>query len=72
MEGRTDVALESRAQGVLTLKEVAQRLRCSKAHLSNVIAGKVLNLPPLPVVRIGRRLLVRDESLSRWLAAVER
>ena len=56
---------------VLTLIEAASALRCSKAHVSNIIRGKVPHLPPLPVVRIGRRVLIRDESLSEWMKALE-
>lgn len=56
---------------ILTLADVAQVLRCSKAHVSNIIRGKVAHLPPLPTVRIGRRVLVRDESLEKWMRIVE-
>ena len=56
---------------VLTVSEVASKLRCSKAHVSNIIRNKVPCLPPLPVVRIGRRVLIRDESLTEWMRAVE-
>ena len=57
--------------GILTLKEVANELRCSKAHLSHIINGKVAGLPPLPVARIGRRVLIRREVLLDWLSTVE-
>jgi excisionase family DNA binding protein len=56
---------------VLTVREVAAELRCSKAHVHNIIAGKVHDLPPLPVLRIGRRVLVRQDALSRWLTRIE-
>lgn len=56
---------------VLTLEEAAQAIRCSKTHLLNVIHGRVPNVPPLPSVRVGRRILIRRESLERWLAASE-
>jgi excisionase family DNA binding protein len=56
---------------VLTISDAAQLMRCSKAHLLNVIHGRVVNVPPLPCVRIGRRILIRREALERWLAAVE-
>jgi excisionase family DNA binding protein len=58
--------------GVLTMREAAEVLRCSKAHVSNIINRKVPGLPTLPVVRIGRRLLVRRDALDRWLLSVER
>jgi excisionase family DNA binding protein len=57
---------------VLTMREAAELLRFSKAHLSNVINRKVPGLPALPVVRIGRRLLVRRDALAAWLLTVER
>jgi transcriptional regulator with XRE-family HTH domain len=56
---------------LLTAAEVAERLRCSKAQVSKVMAGKVKHLPSLPTVRIGRRILVRDNVLNRWIEEVE-
>lgn len=56
---------------VLTVREVALRLRCSKAHVHNIITGKVHDVPPLPVLRIGRRVLVRYDALSRWMSLIE-
>jgi hypothetical protein len=61
----------SNAPAVLTVSEVARELRCSKAHVHNIISGKVSNLPPLPVLRIGRRLLVRAEGLRAWMTNLE-
>jgi excisionase family DNA binding protein len=59
------------APAVLTVAEVARELRCSKAHVHNIVAGKVPNLPPLPVLRIGRRVLIRTEGLKAWMLSVE-
>ena len=53
--------------GLLTLKAVAELLHCSKAHVSNVIAGRISGCPPIPAVRLGRRKLVRRESLIIWI-----
>jgi excisionase family DNA binding protein len=58
-------------QQLLTIREAAQLLRCSKAHLSNVLNGKVRNVPPLNSVRLGRRRLISRRSLSSWIATVE-
>jgi excisionase family DNA binding protein len=58
-------------QQLLTIREAAQLLRCSKAHLSNVLNGKVRNVPPLNSVQIGRRRLISRRSLTSWIAAVE-
>ena len=57
--------------GILTMSEVANELRCSKAHLSHIVNGKVAGLPPLPVARIGRRIIIRREALTNWLWIVE-
>ena len=56
---------------VLTMEEVASMLRCSKAHLSNVLNGKVPSLPPLPHVSLGRRKLIRKTVLEAWLKRLE-
>lgn len=56
---------------LLTVAEAARELRCSKAHVHNIIHGRVEGLPPLPVVRIGRRVLIRHEGLRAWIVSVE-
>lgn len=67
---------DSDTQGIspselLTLQEAAQALRCSKAHLSNVLNGKVASLPPLPHLSLGRRTLIRRAILEQWIARLE-
>jgi excisionase family DNA binding protein len=57
---------------ILTLPEAAQVLRCSKAHLSNLLNGRVPGARPLPHVSVGRRKLIRRESLEHWLHDAER
>jgi excisionase family DNA binding protein len=52
---------------VLTVLEVAAELRCSKAHVHNLINGKVRTSPALPALRIGRRRLIRSDTLLRWM-----
>ena len=52
---------------LLTMVEVAKILQCSKAHVCNAVNGKLDGCTPIPAVRLGRRLLVRKESLDRWL-----
>src|SRR5580658_6697123 len=56
---------------LLTIAEAAHELRCSKAHVHNIIHGKVPDLPPLPVLRIGRRVLIRYERLREWMKELE-
>jgi hypothetical protein len=57
--------------GILTLSEAALQLRCSKAHLCNILSGKVSGLPVLPVMRIGRRVLIRSAALLDWMKTLE-
>jgi len=52
---------------LLTLPEVAALLHCSKPHISNLIAGRVSGCSPIPAVRLGRRKLVRRETLAAWV-----
>ena len=52
---------------LLTMTEVAALLHCSKAHVCNLVAGRVRGCPPLPAVHMGRRALVRRESLRQWI-----
>jgi excisionase family DNA binding protein len=57
---------------VLTIREVAAELRCSKAHVCNIINGKVSGVSGLPAITMGRRKLVRRATLDRWKRANER
>ncbi len=57
---------------ILTVSEVAAELRCSKAHVYAVIAGRVIGVSGLPVIRMGRRKLVRRSTLEQWKAANDR
>jgi Helix-turn-helix domain len=52
---------------LLTVKQVSAILHCSKAHVTNLAAGKVHGCSRLPVVRVGRRLLVRSQSFLEWI-----
>ena len=56
-----------RSQELLTLKEVARELRCSKGHVSNLINGRVKGVSLLPHLAHGRRKLVRRDWLDRWI-----
>lgn len=60
MNGLTDFDL-------LTLSEVAELLHCSKAHVGNIVAGRVPGCPPIPSVCLGRRKLVRRAALLSWI-----
>jgi hypothetical protein len=54
---------------ILTIKEVASILRCSKTHALNVLEGKVRGLPKLTHLSIGRRKVVRKDWLDEWMEA---
>ena len=69
--GNSEAGRVLRLTNILTVAEVALELRCSKAHIHNLINGKVPGVSPLPSLWLGRRRLVRRESLIRWLAANE-
>lgn len=56
---------------VLTLPEIARELRCSRAYLNRILAGRVPDLPPLPVFHIGRNVFIRSAMLQRWIARLE-
>ena len=63
---------EKKNSELLTMKEVAKDMRCSKAHVANLLNGRVAGVLPLPCIRVGRRKLVRRTSLENWQDAVER
>ena len=54
---------------ILTIKEVAEILRCSKGHVQNVLVGRVRGVPKLAHLRMGRRKVVRKEWLDQWMEA---
>ncbi len=51
---------------MLTVPEVAAELRCSKAHVFNMLAGKIAGVTILPCIQMGRRKVVRRSSLEAW------
>ena len=57
---------------VLTLRQTAEYLGISKAHLSNVIHSKVAGVPPLRHAKIGRRILIKQTWADEWLEMVGR
>ena len=52
---------------ILTINDVATILRCSKTHVSHVLAGRVAGIPKLTHIAMGRRKLVRREWLDQWM-----
>jgi excisionase family DNA binding protein len=57
---------------ILTVTEVAEDLRCSKAHVYKAILGSVEGVSPLPAISLGRRRLVRRSTLEEWKRSNER
>jgi hypothetical protein len=55
------------SRSVLTIVEIARLLRCSKAHVCNLMAGKVRGAPKLTHVCLGRRRLSTVAWVSKWL-----
>ena len=53
--------------GVLTIREVAEALRCSRAHVQKALGGKIAGVPQLAHLSMGRRKLVRREWLEQWM-----
>jgi hypothetical protein len=51
---------------ILDVKGAALWLGCSVAHVSNMLNGRVVGIPPIPHVRAGRRRLIRRGALMRW------
>jgi excisionase family DNA binding protein len=68
----SDSGISKREHGVLTVIEVAAELRCSKAHIHHLIAGKVRGVRPLPSLWLGRRRLILRASFDEWVRANER
>jgi len=66
-------------EGTVSVKEPEDRLadaavllHCSKAHICKAVSGRVPECPPIPAVSLGRRKLIRRESLRQWIEANER
>ena len=56
---------------VLTVHEVSQELKCSKAHVYNLINNQVAGVKPLPTISLGRKKLIRRSSFEAWKRANE-
>ena len=69
--GAFTIALNSVLTPVMTLKQAAAYLQISKAHLSNVINGKVPEVQPLRCFRVGRRILIKREWVDEWMESAD-
>jgi excisionase family DNA binding protein len=59
------------AEPIMTLKQAAAYLQVSKAHLSNVINGKVPGVRPVRNFRMGRRILIKREWVDEWMETAD-
>ena len=57
---------------LLTLADAAALLHCSKAHVCKAVSGRLRGCSPIPSVSLGRRRLIRRETLRRWIENNER
>ena len=51
---------------ILTAKDVAAELRCSKAKVYKLMNGSVRNCTVLPHIALGRKKVIRRSSLEAW------
>ena len=56
----------ARPSDLMTIQEVAAELRCSKAHVYNLVNGRIKGVRPLRVIPMGRRRVVRRSSFETW------
>jgi hypothetical protein len=56
---------------LLTALEIAQELRCSKAHVYKLMNGTVKDRTVLPHIALGRKRVVRRSSFEAWKARNE-
>ena len=51
---------------ILTAQEVAKELRCSKAHVYQLLNGNIKGLTRLPHLALGRKKVVPRIAFERW------
>ena len=56
----------SNVDPILTAKEVAEDLRCSKSQVYRLMNGDVVGLPVLPHLALGRKRVVPRSALEKW------
>jgi excisionase family DNA binding protein len=57
---------------LLTVKEVAERLRVSKPTVCRLVSGNHVVAAVIPSIRLGRRILVRRGAIEQFLIALEK
>jgi len=57
---------------ILTAKELALELRCSKAQVHKLINGAIPGVLPLPAIPLGKRKkVIMRSSLEAWKRSIE-
>ena len=51
---------------ILTAKEVAAELRCSKSQVYRLLTGEVVGLTAIPHLSLGRKRVVPRSALEQW------
>jgi hypothetical protein len=54
-------------RSILTISELAQALRCSKAHVHKALTGSIAGVPRLAHLSLGRRQMVATQWFDQWL-----
>jgi len=57
---------------LLSMADISTMTGISKASLSRAINGKLANCERLPHIKLGRRALVRPDTLESWLRDSEK
>jgi predicted DNA-binding transcriptional regulator AlpA len=65
-EGEEQTRTMNNADPVLTAKEVAEELRCSKSQVYRLMRGNVEGVPMLPHLALGRKKVVPRSVLEQW------
>ena len=52
---------------ILTVTEIADLLRCSKAHVERALEGTLLGVPRMAHLLVGKHKVVRREWLQAWM-----
>jgi hypothetical protein len=51
---------------ILTAREIATELRCSKAQVLRIINGAVKGVTPLASISLGRKKVIRRSTFEAW------
>ena len=56
---------------MLTIPEAAKELKISKSSMLRLVTGTTVGRSPLACIRLGRRILIRRETLTKYLLEAE-